>query len=107
MDILPSIEPPERELALRTTTVRLHDDLLLLVQKLGGLTDRGTAEVIRDALRAYMVANAAENEQFRTFAQEVAARRLAASRSQIEETIGELLPESQAIPLPQQSSTSR
>ncbi|HEX7292423.1 MAG TPA: ribbon-helix-helix protein, CopG family [Conexibacter sp.] len=81
---------------MKTTTVRLDDDLLLLVQKLGSLTERGTADVIRDALRAYIGSSVVDNDEFRAFAQDVAsqrlAARLAASRSEIEETLGDLLP---------------
>ncbi len=78
---------------LRTTTVRLDDDLLLLVQKIGSLSSRGTAEVIRDALRAYVVSAAAADDKFKAYAQDIANKRLTASRAQIEEAIGELLPD--------------
>jgi len=74
---------------MKTTTIRLDDDLLLLVQRRAKTSGRGIADVIRDAIRADLASYAAGDEDFRAYANEIAQRRLRASRQEIHETLYE------------------
>jgi predicted transcriptional regulator len=73
---------------MKTTTIRVDDDLLLLIQRIGKDTRRGTADVIRDALRACVSDHARRDTGFAKYANDVAKRKHAAAVAEVYDGLG-------------------
>ncbi len=78
---------------MRTTTVRLDDDQLRLVEEIAAADSCRTADVVRDAIRDYIESRAARDPQFAATVTSIAelrvADRLAESRQRIRDTLGD------------------
>jgi predicted transcriptional regulator len=77
---------------MRTTTVRLDDDQLRLLEAIAEADGARTADVIRDAIRDHIEARCVRDPAFAEFVTSIAEQRvadgLAQSRQQIRDALG-------------------
>ncbi len=63
---------------MKTTTIRVDDDLMELIDKVAELTGRHSSEVMRAGIREYMGALAEQDERIRTAREEIVQRSILA-----------------------------
>jgi predicted transcriptional regulator len=73
---------------VKTTTIRLDDDLMELVDKIADITERPSSEVMRAGIREYMGALAEKDDRIRDARDEIAQRRIAAQTDAIRRKLG-------------------
>ena len=73
---------------MKTTTIRLDDDLMELVDKVADITKRPSSEVMRAGIREYMGTLAESDDRIRDARDEIAQRRIAAQTNAIRRKLG-------------------
>jgi predicted transcriptional regulator len=62
---------------MKTTTVRLDDDLMELIERVAAVTGQASSEVMRAGIRQYVRSLADQDDNIRTIRDEIAQRRIA------------------------------
>lgn len=73
---------------MKTTTIRLDDDLMELVDKVADITKRPSSEVMRAGIREYMGTLSESDDRIRDARDEIAQRRIAAQTNAIRRKLG-------------------
>jgi predicted transcriptional regulator len=63
---------------MKTTTIRLDDDLMELIEQVAGMTGQPSSEVMRAGIRQYVRSLADQDDEIRKIRDEIAERRIAA-----------------------------
>ena len=73
---------------MKTTTIRLGDDLMELVEEVAASKKRPASEILRAAIRDYMQKLASEDAEVRQARDRIAARRIAAQTNATRHELG-------------------
>ena len=73
---------------MKTTTIRLDDDLMELVDKVADITERPSSEVMRAGIREYIGALSEKDGRIRDARDEIAQRRIVAQTNAIRHKLG-------------------
>jgi predicted transcriptional regulator len=84
---------------MKTTTIRVDDDLMKLTHELARLRNVSTADVIRDELRKTVDAGAERDPAYAAFVHEVGRKRYVRERANVTQTLGAFAAEC-FMPLP-------
>jgi predicted transcriptional regulator len=73
---------------VKTTTIRLDDDLMELIDEVAGLTRRPASDVMRAGIREYMRTLADQDQKIREIRDGIAQRRIEAQTNATRRNLG-------------------
>ena len=73
---------------MKTTTIRLDDDLMELIEEVANLTKRPSSEIMRTGIREYMRVLADQDDKVRDIRDGIAQRRIVAQTNATRRKLG-------------------